>query len=221
MARVGALRISLIAEGAGELSRAHFLPPGALVPEDSLGAGHLLIRRIAVRSTSLPMGAVQFVAGLRRSTGQQIVGSALGDPSLLKEVLVWPQSGRAPDVSVVLVDADGDAKRYKAIEAVVKTVRVPAAVAIAVQEFEAWLLADHECVRKVMRTEFKSEKRPDDLSPGLAKKRLAALCETHRRDDAPVHVRGELAMLMDLKKAEGRSTSLKRAVKRLTTLFGS
>jgi len=219
MTLVGALRISLIAEGAGELSRSVHAPPGELLPDDALGAGHVLIRRIAAEATSLPNGAIQFVASLRRSTGQPLLGSALAEPALLKEVLVWPQARRGPSVSVVLVDADGDSKRFKDIETMVKTLRTPTAVAVAVQEFEAWLIADDHCLSQVMGTSVKSDKRPDDLHPGVAKKRLTALCEKHRPNDAGSSVRVELASLMSLKKAAGRSSSLKRATKKLSELF--
>jgi hypothetical protein len=52
-------------------------------------------------------------------------------------------------LAIALVDADGDSHRRADLLRALEGIVVPHVVAVATQEFESWLIADHEAVRAV------------------------------------------------------------------------
>jgi hypothetical protein len=78
-----------------------------------------------------------------------------------------------PDIAVVLVDCDGENARKSRLDGYVATLPVACVVAVAVQEFEAWLLADTGTVAKATGTSRPFAGPPENLQPGAAKRELA------------------------------------------------
>lgn len=216
----GALRLCLLAEGAGELGvPTHYpLPPGAVIPAEAFGAGHELLARIAQEALRLPVGAVQFVVPLR-PRGISLRGSMLLDPMRLRQALAWIGPERAPHASVVLVDADGNPGRVTAIASVVSAARPVTACAVATQEFEAWLVDDQAALNTVLRGPVPQLPNPETLAPGTAKTTLNAWVNQHRSADAPSIVRRELAAAMSIAPATQRSSSLSSELRRIVSFL--
>ena len=118
----GALRLGLLAEGGGELASPRDVvrspvAPGDVIEPEFFGSGHCQLRRAIALERRVSEGAIQFVCPLRLR-GREARGSDLVTPQSLRMLLAWPQATRAPHASIVLVDADGDAQRLRAIEGV-------------------------------------------------------------------------------------------------------
>jgi len=184
------LSVTLIAEGAGEDrgARPNHLPqpdPGEALVDEELGAGHLLFRRAIAHARSLPEDAVRFHAPLRLRSGRLARGSDLLVSNRVKQLLTYPP-GPAPDLALVLVDADGEPSRFDEVSRVARRSTRPAAViAIAVQEFEAWLVADPSACATLGMDDPPTA--PELLQPGHAKQWLARQTarehqSTRRRD---------------------------------------
>lgn len=74
-------------------------------------------------------------------------------PPLLKRVTAWPKPVLKPNLVIVLVDADGDKQRRNRLHGSVRTLGVPTVLGVAVQEFEAWLVADVDRVEQLLGRE--------------------------------------------------------------------
>jgi hypothetical protein len=143
------LRVVLYAEGGRELAgeQRWQLAPGDRLPEDALGAAHYVVARALNRTRHLPETAVLFEEPLRTNRGRPARGSDLLDRQTLRRLLMWPSAARRPQLAIVLVDADGDETRRPTLNAATENVTTPRVVAVAVQEVEAWLIADMNAVR--------------------------------------------------------------------------
>ena len=155
------VRVVLYAEGPGETfgldehwSAANTTlgimpPPGEALPEEVLGAGHLLMRRIICDRSRVPPGAIRFDAPLR-TRGRVPRGSDLLDKEVLPQLLVWPRDRHRPDLAIVLVDRDGRVDRRSTLEQIaVPHPKIPCVVAVAREEFETWLVADMKAVKNM------------------------------------------------------------------------
>lgn len=103
-------------------------------------------------------------------------GSDLLDGRTLRQLLTWVKPQQQPDLAIVLVDADGDLQRANRLRSIVSTVRVPSVVVASIQEFEAWLVADHACVAAVLGVSAPlpgATDAPEELDPRAAKSLLA------------------------------------------------
>jgi hypothetical protein len=170
------VRAVLYAEGSRESAgsdRAHlYLEPGALLAEDALGAGHLLVRKAMVRALRVPEPAIQFEAPLL-TRGRRPRGAQLRHRATLRQLLRWPDPSKRPDCVVFLVDQDGDATRKSALEEAASDLPVPHVFGIPVPEFEAWLIADVQAVRSATSlAEFDVAEPVESLAPQEAKRRL-------------------------------------------------
>lgn len=167
------MRLVLYAEGAGEVAGAGGLAwhTNSPLAEDSLGAAHELVRRCLAREDGgpLPPSAVQFIGPLRTGRGRIPRGSDLLDREKLRRLLTWMQPALQPDLAVVLVDEDGDASRKRAIENHVADLPVKKVVAVAIREFEAWLVADEAATGKAVGKTIDRTKDPETMAPGEAK----------------------------------------------------
>jgi len=162
------MRIVLYAEGAAEDAVGGSPPPTPreiLRPEE-LGAAHVLVSRMVERNSKIPAAAVQFVGPLRLGIRPVRGGDLLREKNV-RRLLSWPPSDRLPDLAVLLIDDDGK-KRRNEISAWVRDVTVEAVVAVPVQEFEAWLIADVEAVPGTGELPA----HPESLAPGRAKELL-------------------------------------------------
>ena len=141
------LRVALYAEGAGETGGTETLlpAPGNSLEENHLGPAHMLLRRAISMRRGLSEDAVSFQSPLRTRRARVARGSDLIVRRTLRELLSWPDPSRRPDLAIVLVDADGDSTRKRKLEGFLEG--LPSAtitvIAVAVQEFESWFVADH------------------------------------------------------------------------------
>jgi hypothetical protein len=166
----------IYAEGAGEaVGSVTELPPvGEALKPDMLGAAHVLVRRTLVDAKQLEPEEVRFDSP-NRTRGRLARGSDLLHATRLRQLLTWPRPQQQPDLAVVLVDADGDRQRATQIRASLGSVGVVAVVAVPVQEFEAWLIADSDAVAAVCgRDDLRGQQlEPEKWERGKAKRRLA------------------------------------------------
>jgi hypothetical protein len=197
---VGAIKVVLYAEGAGEAAGEFSLlpPPGDPLLEEHLGAAHLLVRRCIVDLANVPEGAVGFVSPLRLGV-RPARGSDLLDRRSLRRLLTWPRPDRHPDFAVVLVDHDGDDKRRDQLVGGVADLPLVAAVGVAKQEFEAWLIADHRAVTQALGSGPAQPPEVEGLPRGKAKALLGEWIEQRPREAAkPREVRMTLARAANL-----------------------
>src|SRR5687767_13026917 len=142
------MNVVLYAEGISESGGSiTLLPPvGEPLSEAALGAGHLLIRRLLTHATSIDPSDIVFCSPMRVPPGRHAKGSDLINPTAVRRLLSWPRREQVPHLAIVLVDADGDGQRGTRLRAALAQIQVTHVVAVAIQEFEAWLIADHECL---------------------------------------------------------------------------
>jgi hypothetical protein len=150
-AELVSFRIVLYAEGpgdaGGEVSR--LPPPGELLEETHLGPAHALVRRCITRETPIPEAAIKFLCPLRVRVRHH-KGSDLLEPRVVRQLLTWPAASRRPDFAIVFVDADEDRNRRSNLRAALQGLPLPHVLAVPVQEFESWLIADHAAVAQAL-----------------------------------------------------------------------
>lgn len=214
----GALRVVLYAEGGGETAGSSIGRPAPThrLSEAQLGPAHLLFRRALVSTRSLQPSAVVFEEGQRAVIGRRPRvprGSDLLKRSVLRTILTWPTPTGQPDLAVVLVDRDEDSKRASKLRRYCGALLCPVVVAVAVEEFEAWLVADDASVGRVLQTEFRTLAKPETLSPGEAKRSLRAAIARGEID--AMEARRRIALACDLAIVAKRCRSFTRLLKDL------
>jgi hypothetical protein len=195
---MGRVRVVLYAEGAGEVSFSSLeRGPGTSLLEEELGAAHLLLRRALEDGRSIPEAAVSFEEPLRLRRGGRIArGSDLLSSQRLRELLTWPAN--PPDLAVVLVDADGASDRFQTLQRTAADRSVPHAIGVAVQEFEAWLIADHAAVKRALGTSPSGPAEIETLPPGRAKETLTRWTAEAGKSQQEREVRITIARICDL-----------------------
>lgn len=204
------LSVVLYAEGSGETSGtdSRLPPPGEPLADAHLGPAHRLARRAIAHARKLDPAAVAFQSALRTRRGRLPRGSDLHDAATVRRLLAFVRV--VPDLAIVLVDADGDAaERRRALAKI--AVAVPWVHAVAVQEFEGWLVSDAPSASRALGKTFDTPPEPDALARGEAKTLwaswTAALEPTER-----ARMRGALADQVDLATVLARSRSFARFV---------
>jgi hypothetical protein len=120
----------------------------------------------------------------------------LYDPVALPQLLSWADPKKRPDLAIVLVDEDGKSSRKTVLEkALLEKIRVPHVVAVAIREFEAWLIADAQAIRGVFGP-VQSPSSPEDLECREAKAQLMRWIQASRKDERDVRL--SLAQSSDL-----------------------
>jgi hypothetical protein len=188
-------RVVVYAEGAGELTgpdTSRQRAPGTLLTENELGAAHLLVRRCLERSRSLAPESIRFEEPLR-SRGKLARGSMLHSRTTLRPLLFWADEALRPDLALVLVDADGKEERQAELDSALQDLTVEAVAAVAIQEFEAWLIADPEAVKSVIRKPLSPPKPPERLGRRQAKELLQQWSDEHASKQDPADIRRRLA----------------------------
>ena len=170
---MGALRVVLYAEGGGETSghARGSRAPGELIEEEALGAGHLLLRRAIASQHSISERALLLEEPLR-TRGRIALGSDLQHERTLAQLLTWANPTRQPDLALVLVDCDGEPGRKARLVDAVRERPVVKIVAVAIEEFEAWLIADHKAVLRVLGSNHDFPGPPESLARRAAKTHL-------------------------------------------------
>jgi hypothetical protein len=193
-------RVVVYAEGAGELAgenSSRQRAPGTPLTGDELGAAHLLVRRCLERSRGLAPESIQFEEPLR-SRGKLARGSVLHSRNTLRPLLFWADEDLQPHLALVLVDADGKEDRRADLDSALQALTVQAVAAVAIQEFEAWLLADVEALKSVFRKPLSPPKPPERLGRRQAKELLQQWSAEHASSKDPTELRRQLAEQCDL-----------------------
>jgi Domain of unknown function (DUF4276) len=193
-------RVVVYAEGPGELAgpdKSRQRAPGTLLNEEELGAAHLLVRRCLERARGLTPESIQFEEPLR-SRGKLAKGSMLHSPNTLRPLLFWADEDMRPDLALVLVDADGKEDRQTELDSALQDLTVDAVAAVAIQEFEAWLIADPEAVKSVLRKPLSPPKPPERLGRRQAKELLQQWSDEHASKQEPAEIRRQLVRECDL-----------------------
>lgn len=177
------LRVVVYAEGSGESARGLPPAPGESLEEGALGAAHILVRRCLDMDAGIPVAAVRFDSPLR-TRGRMPRGSDFLHPPTLAQLLTWPRPDKQPGLAVVIVDADGDSRRKPMLDEAVSKVRVNRVVAVAVQEFEAWLIADEAAAAAVLGQRLSRSKAPEQMARREAKVLLKDWIEASRQTGA-------------------------------------
>src|SRR5262249_54579948 len=102
-----------------------------------------------------------------------------------------------PHFAIVLIDADGDPQRRALVAEYVRDLKTPLVVAVAVQEFETWLIADPTAVRTVLQRATVDEP-PEGRPPGRAKALLSDWSAALRARPSPAEIRRSLAATLSL-----------------------
>jgi hypothetical protein len=188
-------RVVVYAEGQGELAGSTSFPRAAGTPllEEELGSAHLLVRRCLEKTRDLDSSLVRFEEPLRTGRGRMVRGSTLHSRETLRPLLFWPDADRQPDLAVVLVDADGDDERQERLNSAIEGIPVETVVSVAIQEFEAWLVADPAALQAVLRQPLTPPKPPEKLPKRQAKELLQQWCEQHARSRDAAEIRRDLA----------------------------
>jgi len=179
---MSAFRIALLAEGSAEVGgerqpyQARLPAAGTDLVNAELGPAHLLVRNAVVRARGIPENGVRFVEPQHVSTGGRARGSQLLDLGVLRRLVYWPPNQRRPDLTVVLVDEDEEGARHRALVVALDDVPVPHVVAVAVREFESWLIADRTILRQVGGEACTPDGPIEALPRRRAKELLAAWC---------------------------------------------
>jgi len=193
-------RVVVYAEGPGELSgpdTSRQRAPGTALTEDELGPAHLLVRRCLEHSRALDPHSIQFEEPLR-SRGKLARGSMLHSRTTLRPLLFWADEELRPDLAIVLVDADGQEERQAELDSALENLTVEAVAAVAIQEFEAWLIADPEAVKSVLRGPHSPPKPPERLGRRQAKELLQQWCAEHASKQDPAELRRQLVQELNL-----------------------
>ena len=202
------LRVVLYAEGAGETAgESTLLPaPGEPLLEEFLGPAHLLLRRCLERSRGIDLRAIRFESPLRLD-GRIARGSDLVRRKSLRRVLTWLDPHLRPDLAIVLVDSDEDRGRKQRLLEYTEggaPARVGAVIAIAVEEFEAWLISDHDGLRRFFPGATGLPERPESLKSGEAKALLQQWIREAGLSGESARVRRDLASACDLNRVADR-----------------
>lgn len=206
-------RIVLYAEGRGEtgLSAKSASVGSRRIPTDAEGAAHILIRRLCRERLAHDEREIQLELPLRYK-GREPAGADLLNRAVLRQLLTWPEPRLQPDVVIVLVDQDGDALRRDTLRHIVESLRLQfrAIIGVAVEEFEAWLIADHAAVMRIADKNEQQGRAPESLAPGESKRRLQQLLSTSPRDARVYDLRCEVARAVDLALVLEQCRSFKR-----------
>jgi len=192
------LRVVLYAEGAGEVlgAQSRLPPPGEGLPQAALGPAHILLTRAIEHVRTIPAAAIRFESPLR-THGRLPRGSDLQHEQTLRRLLTWPLPTMRPDLSIVLVDCDVEPSRRARLEGYVANLPGEKVIAVAVQEFEAWLLADRAVLKKVMGGVDRPFLGPvEGLQPAGAKRELGEWIGQARA--STTDLRFDLARTVDL-----------------------
>ncbi len=146
------MRVVLYAEGARETWGTVRPAAAALeqLDDEELGPAHVLVRRCLKNQPDVQPSDIRFLAPLPLG-GRPARGSQLLNPGNLKRLLAFSDPQRQPDLCVVLVDQDGEKSRRSTLEKILTGQPMRTILAVAIREFEAWLIADTGTVSDAMQ----------------------------------------------------------------------
>jgi hypothetical protein len=130
-------------------------------------------------------------------------------------LLTWPRPEDRPDLAVVLVDQDGQPGRAALLAEHLAGLPAPHVVVVAIQEFEAWLVADPGALRAVFGVEATAPPAPEALEPREARGLLRGWAVTWGRGEAARLLRCDLARSCDLGIVQAACPAFRRFMKDL------
>jgi hypothetical protein len=213
-------RVVVYAEGAGELTgrdTRRQRRPGTALTVEELGSAHLLVRRCLQHAQGLEPEAIQFEEPLRGPRGQLAKGSMLHSGERLRQFLSWPDEDLEPHLAIILIDADGQKDRQQQLAEAIQNIPVPTVLSAAIQEFEAWLIADEAAVKDVLRKSLSPPKPPERLGKRQAKELLQTWCAEHAGKKDSAELRRQLAETCDLNTVSSHCTAFADFLQRLGT----
>ncbi|MFN8793525.1 MAG: DUF4276 family protein [Betaproteobacteria bacterium] len=166
------LRVQIYAEGPAEdrgQTPLFGTMPGEPLAVDSLGPAHHLVGRMIEKERKIPRAAISFLAPARIEA-KKVQGSDLHVTKHMRQLLQAAMLHEA-HLAIVLVDADGDSQRRRLLTDGTQDLSVPRVIAVAVQEFEAWLLADQRALVDGLQV-TETPPAPESWPPGEAKQLL-------------------------------------------------
>ncbi|HET6148396.1 MAG TPA: hypothetical protein VFH68_12760 [Polyangia bacterium] len=119
-------------------------------------------------------------------------------PPVLRQLLTFASSEKRPDLGVILVDSDGNDDRKTFVESALVGIPLPHVVAVPIQEFESWLIADHRAVVSILAPAPNQPSSIEKLDPHEAKSLLGRWISAASGSPAPREVRLTLAQTCDL-----------------------
>lgn len=149
---------------------------GQKLEKEHVGPAHILVRHTLARVHEIDPESIQFESPLRIGKPLRLPrGNDLLDRAWLRQLLTWLDPAMRPQLAVVLVDRDGRKGRRGVMQGHLEEPRrVPSVwvIAVVIEEFEAWLLADLEILRKILSHRPSIPGGPETLAPGNAKRLL-------------------------------------------------
>jgi hypothetical protein len=203
------VRVVLYAEGPGETRGERKDLPTVLEPleEDHLGPAHFLVRRALAHARGIAETQVVFLSPLR-IRGRPAYGSVLHDVGNVRKLLAFERV--RPSLAMLLVDADGKGSLRRAeLRPAVERAGVSAVLAIAVQEFEAWLIAEHVAAARILGRDVDTPPEPDGMSRGEAKERWTRWVASVPAENQ-ARIRAQVAKAVDLDALAKRSASFRQ-----------
>ena len=200
---IGNPRIVLYCEGLRESTPGNQYPPipGEVLEDGQWGAAHWLVARLVEADHDLPRRALRFVAPMHWR-GQMVRGSQLRNRKCIRRVLSWPSEQDRPDLAIVMIDADQDAwrKRQQMLRRHIEDLAIapPTVIAVAVREFEAWLIADTKAAGTALRRAVRRSRAPEQLQPTQAKQILGDWVGGAEGFEHPGAARVAIAQNLDL-----------------------
>jgi hypothetical protein len=125
--------------------------------------------------------------------GKVARGTALYHRESLRQLLSWPLAEKRPELAIVLVDADGEPHRRQLLDECTRDLPVHRVIAVAVQEFEAWMVADQSAAAAVLGADLLSTGDPERMDRREAKDLLSCWIQTHKPEARDRDVRMTLA----------------------------
>jgi len=101
------------------------------------------------------------------------------------------------------------------LDSAIEGIPIDAVVSVAIQEFEAWLIADPAALKSVIRQALTLPKSPEKLSRREAKELLNSWCEEHARSRDAAEVRRDLARQCDLDTLSRQCSAFERFLRKL------
>lgn len=135
-------------------------------------------------------------------------------PRRLERLYAWPRPDVRPDLQVVFIDEDGDRARSETLRPFVGSPFVAGVLAVAVPEFEGWLIADPQTVSRASGHTFQQPPDVETMRRREPRRRLDDH-QTEEPDERRHAVRLEIAKCLDLDHVAKACSSFGRFVRDL------
>lgn len=177
------LRITVYAEGATErtgLDKDTRLQsrPAEILPEEQLGPVHILIKRVISsphlkqepKIDFLTMNRIVEDRGKPRPHFRIPRGGDISNVKYIRQFLTNIMAKSNTHMVIIVFDADGNPGLKREIEDKIADIPTPHVIGMAIQEFEAWLIADQKTIVDRLKSNLNQSTDPEKMKRGEAKK---------------------------------------------------